>query len=116
MAAAAGSFTVAARAHSTSPIKSRPSMARVTPASSKPTINASLCPEAMKLKSASGLSTPSHSASPGSVPNRRDRRGRETIIRSTPIISMNRNTRTWTTRAPPETLAAARVTVTKSGP
>ncbi len=42
MAAAAGSLMVAARAHRATPAASRPSMARVIPASSSPTMSASL--------------------------------------------------------------------------
>ena len=106
----------AATAQRAIPTENRPSTASVTPATNRPTIKASLWPDAMKLNRASGLSAPSHNARPGSVPRCRDRRGSDTMIAATPMSSAARNHRIWLTKEPPETVTVARLTITKSGP
>ena len=93
-----------------------PPVPRVIPASIRPTMRASLCPDDTKLKRASGLSTPSHSARPASLPRRRASGGSDTIMRTTPTSSRARNTRIWLTSEVPPTDAPSRLTDTKSGP
>ena len=115
-ARAAGSFTAVASPHSTRAGTSRSSAARARPATRSPSIKASLWPEATKLNSASGLSTPSHSAIPPLTPKVRASRGRYRMSIPTPTSSRARNARTSAVIALPNMAAMPLVAATNNGP
>ena len=71
MPMAAGTFMEAASAQSTTPHTGWRERATVIPASSRPTMSASLCAPPTRANKVSGFSTASTKAGPGSRPNER---------------------------------------------
>ena len=107
---------VAARAKRTRAPRRCPRTERTSATAIRAIISVSLWEDEIALNRASGLSTPSQSATAGLTPKWRASAGRQIMSATTPIDPSRRKAITWAMSDGPAIATVSRVSITKRGP